>query len=542
MITFRVDQTFRAYRAPRQHEASFVFPPMVYFADLLANSSSKLNTSAIEFAGRSMTELRQQARLDLITFARRHTSTYRNLPVDSQEITLARPLILSGHQPELFHPGVWFKNFILSASSKQTGAFAVNLLIDQDICHSPSIRVPTRGNDGQLHAENIPFDSSGIAIPWEERGVLDRNCFDSFSKRLLAASGGSLNQPLLVELWPRAIEAVSRHARIGLALAEVRHSLEAELGLETLEVPLSAICDTESFACFLLEILTGLPRLRPLYNDAVTVYRRAHNIRSHSHPVPELSQQDDWLESPFWIYSAKSPVRRSLYSRVVDRQLELTDRERLTIRVPFSADRPSIATALLAQLRQQSAKVRPRALMTTMFSRLILSDLFSHGIGGGKYDQLTDLMIQRFFGMDPPSYCVVSATVLLPEVPSLPAVALRTAELQDRLRRLKYQPEKFPQAKLASPKLVADKIRLLQERPLSGPKRYWHSCVLRVNGKLNSMLEPTRRRIADECLRSQQELRRAILLNSREWSLCLYPKSYLERSLKTMQAEQQPSS
>ena len=43
-------------------------------------------------------------------------------------------------------------------------------------------------------------------------------------------------------------------------------------------------------------------------------------------------------------------------------------------------------------------KVRSRALTTTLFARLLLADLFLHGIGGGKYDELTDELMRRFFG------------------------------------------------------------------------------------------------------------------------------------------------
>ena len=61
-----------------------------------------------------------------------------------------------------------------------------------------------------------------------------------------------------------------------------------------------------------------------------------------------------------------------------------------------------------------------------MYARLVLSDLFLHGIGGAKYDQLTDLIIARFFGLQPPGFVTLSATVLLFED--------RTAELTRAIR------------------------------------------------------------------------------------------------------------
>ena len=49
-----------------------------------------------------------------------------------------------------------------------------------------------------------------------------------------------------------------------------------------------------------------------------------------------------------------------------------------------------------------------------MFARLFLCDLFIHGIGGAKYDQMTDAIIERFFGFAPPDYLTVTATAKLP--------------------------------------------------------------------------------------------------------------------------------
>ena len=38
------------------------------------------------------------------------------------------------------------------------------------------------------------------------------------------------------------------------------------------------------------------------------------------------------------------------------------------------------------------------------FSRFMLGDLFIHGIGGAKYDELGDEIARRFFGIEPPGF------------------------------------------------------------------------------------------------------------------------------------------
>ena len=70
--------------------------------------------------GRSLAELSRQARAELLDAAQTWTAAYREANLSSRD---PQGLIfLAGHQPELFHPGVWFKNFALGAVARQHGA------------------------------------------------------------------------------------------------------------------------------------------------------------------------------------------------------------------------------------------------------------------------------------------------------------------------------------------------------------------------------------------------------------------------------------
>ena len=52
-----------------------------------------------------------------------YTSQYRDVPERWQrsETLAGAPFILSGHQPEMFHPGVWYKNFVLGGLAQADG-------------------------------------------------------------------------------------------------------------------------------------------------------------------------------------------------------------------------------------------------------------------------------------------------------------------------------------------------------------------------------------------------------------------------------------
>src|SRR3970282_1495276 len=58
--------------------------------------------------------------------------------------------------------------------------------------------------------------------------------------------------------------------------------------------------------------------------------------------------------------------------------------------------------------------LRPRALTLTAFLRLLVVDLFIHGVSGGRYDRVTDAVTAEVFGVAPPIYAVPSATLYPP--------------------------------------------------------------------------------------------------------------------------------
>src|SRR3989442_2128465 len=84
--------------------------------------------------------------------------------------------------------------------------------------------------------------------------------------------------------------------------------------------------------------------------------------------------------------------------------------------------------------------IRPRALTLTAFTRLCLADLFVHGVGGGRYDRVTDAVIREYFGLEPPAYAVTTATMHLP-LQGYDAGEERQA-LRRRLLELQHNPDR----------------------------------------------------------------------------------------------------
>ena len=129
---------YRRLRAPRRDGQALVEPPLSEAASLLQRNVAQRLSQDCDIHGRRLHELQADARSRLLRAAIRYTRQYRdlnNLPDSDAAIVAA------GHQPELVHAGVWFKNFVLSHLAGQSNAWAVNLLIDNDVVRSTALRL-----------------------------------------------------------------------------------------------------------------------------------------------------------------------------------------------------------------------------------------------------------------------------------------------------------------------------------------------------------------------------------------------------------------
>jgi hypothetical protein len=528
---------YRPLHAPREDGTALVEPSFEDVPALVARNVRCRGQYRYDFHGLPLAELSRQARAELLAEAVRWTSSYRD--VDFGPLDPSGRVFLAGHQPQLFHPGVWFKNFALGALARQQGATAVNLIIDSDTIKTSALRVPGGAVDRPQVAP-IPFDASGPVIPYEERRILDRPTFGSFGDRAVEQIAPLVPDPLVREYWPLAVERAAQSENLGACLAQSRHQMEGRWGLETLEIPQSRVCETPSFAWFTVHLLAELPRLREVYNEAVSEYRRLHHIRSTAHPVPDLAMEGEWIEAPYWIWSAGDPRRRRLFVRQSRRELVLSDRQSLEIVLPLAADGdPQRAVERLIELPRQGIKLRSRALVTTLWARLVLGDLFLHGIGGAKYDQLTDALIDRFFALRPPGFLVLSATLQLPVPRRRPTVEEARA-IDRRLRDLVWHPEKALDPAdgrnnaQESSDLIAAKARWIQTPPTPENARTRFREIRRVNEALQPFVEDQRERLVLERSRLAATLKAESILAWREHGFCLYPGQTLRAFLEAL--------
>jgi hypothetical protein len=524
-------------RAPSHDGGLLAEPPLAEAVGRLEANAGRLGQWDHDFQGRRAARLRPMVRKQVLDRARDFL-TRAGLDVPNAPPTDgAGRLVVTGHQPELFHPGVWVKNFAAAALAAGAGPDAVglNLIVDNDIPKSTSIRVPHR-EGSRLKVERAAFDEWQGERPYEDLTVADEARFAAFPDEVRARLAGAVDDPVLGEFWPRAVAARGVTDRLGLRFALARRGVEAAWGAHNFEVPLSAVCETEGFLWFACHLLAQLPRFQEVHNDGLRRYRAVYKIRSRHHPVPDLGRQGDWLEAPFWVWRDGQPRRRPLLVRQLAKSMELRigGEDEPLADVPLAADREACcAVEQLAALPSRGVRLRTRALTTTMFARLLLGDLFLHGIGGAKYDELGDEVARRFFGFEPPPYLTLSMTLWL-GLGDDPGATERLDEVERALRDLTFNPDRhLERAADDDARRLVGRKRAAIDAPQETRGQRRERC--RTIRACNEALQDRVALLHTELLAERQRLTEAVARNavarSREYALVLHSRSRLREAL-----------
>jgi hypothetical protein len=249
--------------------------------------------------------------------------------------------------------------------------------------------------------------------------------------------------------------------------------------------------------------------------------------------VPALGAQLPWREVPLWWWFASHAERRPVFARLERDELQLSLDSDLRLPLKDGAVTDETLAAWTVAIQERRLCIRPRALITTMYARLVLSDLFIHGIGGAKYDQLTDAIIERFFGVPAPKFMTATATMQLQPTP--PDTLARAQAAEHELGEFRFHPERYidaaRQPELAE--LAHAKQRLLAQPPPKGERKAWHQALAAINEQLVQALPDVQQRLQAQWEALSAQLQRERILGSREFSFCLFDER-LPQELKRL--------
>lgn len=397
-----------------------------------------------------------------------------------------RPIVMSGHQAGVWHPGIVAKWFACVAAGRALGAQPVWLVVDQDENDPAEIAYPVRTGAGLLerrvwrlgepiegvcNAMRAPI--APVAVPTPGDG--------SFAA---AAVGVGLG---------RVFEAVGNRAQEE-TLARQFAFAAADLLAGLCDVPTlvfaTAIGKTDAFSRTLASMRTEAAACVRAYNAATETHRDA-GVR----PM-RIDEAGGSIELPAW------------------------DLTRSTRRPVFAGD---------SGLHGEPA---PRALLMTSLVRSFGCELFIHGSGGGTensgYDRVTDDWWSAWRGRPP-------------RAPTVMATATRTLDLGDgaiptpaqieRARSHAHRARHDPaivgdeEAAMAKRALLAKVAAIKQRGEDPGP----------VFREMQELLRAYRQRREEDLSRLEVEAERlraradeAVIAHDRTWAFALYPDAALK--------------
>lgn len=555
----------RSLKVPRDNNTFLCIPSAGNTGDLLRQNKESL------FDGSSaawVRPLQKLARSQTVEAARKYTGSY-SADGTNHFNSDRESLVVGGHQPELFHPGVWFKNILLSKIAASSSSNGLNVIIDHDMARSDSIRVPARSDQskaslehgigyerGELYQKSISLPmrlDHHVRVPWHlsstrrsglSGGEGERGWRETVEEMVEALRSCGLTQPIIEARFGLLMECIAKCDNFGDAFSQFRHRIEIDHGICNLEVPLGRLCEGTAFGFFVLQCVSDADTLWNAYNRCRSEYRQRNSIHNQAQPVPELAKHElsaqQWaLELPFWIYGNEVKAfqdRKRLWLVVdADQSSEDSSRDSLLVDHPEVGQR-TIERRLpkdrdqLAQVWQKWVEegicIRPRALMTTLYLRCFVSDLFVHGIGGGAYDELTDAIIKVWLHMEPPQYITCSASLHLGIEPEESVADLELARTQRELQLMRSVPERFLDRSQGDQKLLYEQhSRLLSHIPERGMKRGWHAEMVRFKSQIESAISVQRRASLSNLQTLYRKLQQDKIQNSREFSFCLYSES-----------------
>jgi hypothetical protein len=254
-----------------------------------------------------------------------------------------RPVIMTGHQTQFWHPGILAKYLAADAFAASTGAAVAFLVVDQDRPDRVSVRYPVVEREGNLGVREVVYGADDRAAPGRrvDDGLGVAGFVQDGLNRIDEAMRAHDGDPMLAR-------------RVALA---VRNLMSPYLGPAGRAAPILFATELSRTTLFqeLVQRMAREPEAcTAAYNTAVAAHPGA-GIR----PLEANPTQDRW-ELPLWRL--------------------LPDGRRTHIHAEDLAGIPP-------------EELAPKALFMTALLRLAGCDLFIHGTGGAGdegYDRITE--------------------------------------------------------------------------------------------------------------------------------------------------------
>jgi len=483
---------FEHLQVPARNDQTLTLPELAEYGRLIDHNRNLPRDIMVD--GLPFETLARQARRSAVGYAANYT---KKLGLDPGRLPdSGRAVIASGHQPTFFHPGVAVKNFALARQAGELGATAIFFSVDSDQFKAGRVFAPVM--EERLAKKELSLFPVGRNLLYEtapvpSMGQLVKNLVhldEKLSKSGLAAPGAALSAFLA------RIESIHQPMDNYTSLAIVlRRAWCGDLLGGCMESPVSGLCGQKPFLRYAKDLIERIEDFRNIYNEQLARYRKDHKLRYPANPFPDLGQSHGAIETPFWVID--SGARQPLFVRLQSAGHSLLE---------------SVTGGAwtMAELESGQVNIRPKAISLSIYLRLFICDLFIHGVGGSKYDTITDRIIERFYGIEPPMRACVSCTALLNI--DAPDPEERMESVKQVLRDIEHHPEKTGGEDGHIRKLADEKSRLVAmiRRPGVDRKAVGRK-ISGLNEQMTAHLAPLRSKLEKELevLRGQEKEKQA---------------------------------
>jgi len=389
-----------------------------------------------------------------------------------------RPVILTGHQSELWHPGILAKWLAATAVARCVGGEAAWLKTDQ-AAHDPlTIRVPAITDAGALAAASHTFARTLDGVPTGLQPARSDIAIPA------------IDSPALPEL-PKRVDAIAgalRHASLTGSLSDqvvaAQRTLLGDLFDPPNTISALSLADTDLFRSIIDRLTADPARAARSYNAAVRAEPDAG--------VGELDVSSDRVELPLWVVVDGAPRRR--------------------------ADADDLA---------EGGRLAPRALLMTAMVRLAGCDLFIHGSGGAAYDRITDRWIAGWLGLDLGPVAMATADAPLP-LPGADVDSADAARAVWRAHHARHDPATLDRPDLADAKRAMVSSIAAADRGSADRARLFH--------RMHDLLDGYRADAAEDlasldeaAARTAQLAASRHVVTDRSWACALHDRATLDR-------------
>lgn len=294
------------------------------------------------------------------------------------------PVVISGHQPEIWHAGILAKYFATVVAARVHGAAAAWVVVDQDTGSPERIRYPGTNwssrewRVGGAVGSAVPVANRRPAVPVAVPA--DAMCA-SVSAALRRVAEG--------------LERCRAAGSVAKQFTQATWELLSPLGEQPHVLYASDLARTALFREMVLMMRGDAARCVGAYNEAAARHLEAG--------VRQLRTRGD-VELPLWVVNAGGGI-----------------------------DAATVSTA--------GGVVLPRALMMTAVLRAAGCEMFIHGLGGGVYDAITEEWMREWLGVKLAPSAVVTATCYARPVGAPVAMDSRGADAAVwRAQRARHDP------------------------------------------------------------------------------------------------------